>query len=136
MQTYFVAVDGIAQVSGPSLLHMSVTVVELPGLVSRRRQTGVGQHLVGGIKAREITHLSQDHGSHVQAHTRDGGNGRLQLLHNGLDRGFNVRYLGVQFPDETNGVPQFQRLGWHNRANGGSGNFSDGHRRVPLAVSN
>ena len=48
------------------------------------------------------------------------GNGRVQLIHNGLDRGFNFFDLGVQFPDEPDGVLQFQGFGGHSGANGAS----------------
>ena len=128
-------VDGIAQVSGSTLLHMGIAVVELPRLVGRRRKAGVSQNLVGRIETGEITHLSQNHGSHAEAYSRNGGNGRVQLLHNGLDRGFNIRYLGVQFPDEANGVPQFQRLGGHKRTNRGSGCLPDGYGHIPSIVT-
>lgn len=42
--------DGIAQVSGASLLHMGIAVCELPGLVGGWRKTSVGQHLILGIE--------------------------------------------------------------------------------------
>lgn len=52
-----------------------------------------------------------------------------------MDRDFNVRNLSIQLPDKTDGVPEFQRLGRHNRANGGSGGIPDGYRHISLVVS-
>ena len=97
-------VEGIAQIPGASFLHVGIAVFELPGLVGRRRHPRIGQQLIRGIKSGEVTDFGQDHGAHVVANARNGGNGRVQLLHDGLDRGFNFFNFGIQFPDEPNGM--------------------------------
>ena len=45
----------------------------------------------------------------------------MQRIHDGLDHGFNFFNLGIQFPNEPDGVPQFQGLGGQPGANGASG---------------
>ena len=65
----------------------------------------------------------------------NGGNGRMQLIHNGLDLFLNLSDLSIQFTDETDSVLQFKGLGGHSRANGASGNISDFQRHIPFVVA-
>lgn len=128
-------VEGVAQVSGATLLHMGIAVVELPGLVSRGRKAGKGQELVWGIKAGEVTHLSKDHGAHAEANTGDCGNGRMQPLHNALDGSLYFRNLPVKFPDEVDSVPEFQRLGRHNRTDRVPGGVPEDESHIPPVMT-
>ena len=101
----------VAQISGAPFLHVGVTVFQLPGLVSRRRHTSISQQFVWGSEAREIPSFRQDHGAHAVANTGNGCDGRLDLIHHGLNFGFNLVDFSIQFPNEPNGVLQLQRFG-------------------------
>lgn len=79
-------VKGIAKILGASLLHMRVTVFELPRLViSRKTYPGIGQQFVGGIEAGKVAVLGEDHSAHAETHPRNGCDRRLQFLYNVLD---------------------------------------------------
>ena len=62
----------VAEVTGTAFLHVRVGIVQLAGLVSRRRKSGIGQKLVGRIEAGKITDFRQDHGIHAVADTGNG----------------------------------------------------------------
>ena len=128
-------VERIAQIPGASFLHVGVAVFELPGLVSRGGHPRIGQQFVRGVKAREITDFSQDHGAHTVSDPRDGGNGRMQIAHDGLNSSLNFFDLSIQFPDETDGVLQFQGLSRHSGANGTSGGVPELHSHIPSIVA-
>ena len=55
----------------------------------------------------------------------------MQFIHGGLDHGFNFFNFGIQFPNEAEGVLQFQRLGGHCRANEASGGIAGFHSHIP-----
>ena len=103
-------VERIAQIPGASFLHVGVAVFELPGLVSRGRHSGISQQFVWRIKAGKVADLGENHGAHTVSDPRDGGNGRMQIAHDGLNSSLNFFDLSIQFPDETDGVLQFQGL--------------------------
>ena len=78
-----------------------------------------------GIEPRKIAHLGQDHSRHTEAHSGDGGNRRIEFIHNGMKLFFNFSDLGIQFADESNGVLQFKGFVWYPGANRVSGGISD-----------
>ena len=82
-------VEGIAQIPGTAFLHVRITVFKLPGLVGRGGHPGVSQQFVGGIKAGKVTGFGEAHSAHAVSNAWNSGNGRVQLIHNGLDRSFN-----------------------------------------------
>ena len=49
----------------------------------------------------------------------------IQFIHDFLNRNFNFINLGGEFPNEFNGVLQFQRFSRHNGTNGSSGSISN-----------
>ncbi len=49
----------------------------------------------------------------------------MQFIHDLLNRIFNFINLGGEFPNELNGVLQFQRFGRHNGTNGSFGCISN-----------
>ena len=114
---------------------MRVAVFELPGLVSGGGHPGISQQLVRGIKTGEVTNLSQDHGGHAEPEPRDGSNGRMEFIHNSLNLSLNFSDFIVQFPDEADGVLQFERLSGHPGANRVSGSIPDFKSHVPLAAA-
>ncbi len=71
-------VKGIAQVSGTTFLHVGIAIIQLPGLISRWRHSGICKYLICRIKTVEITNLGNNHSSHP---ITDTGNGK--------DRGFD-----------------------------------------------
>ena len=83
---------------------MRVTVFELPRLVSGWRHPGISQQLVWGVKPSEVADLGQDHGGHAESQPGNRGNGRMELIHNGLDLFFDFRDFSIQFTDETDGA--------------------------------
>ena len=72
--------------------------------MARRRHPSISQQLVRGVKPGEVAHFSKNHSSHTEAHAGDGGNGRMELIHNGLDLFFDFHDFSIQFTDETDGV--------------------------------
>ena len=60
-------------------------------------------------------------------------------FHDALDGGFYFLALFVQFPDDADGMPEFQRLGRHNRANVVRGGVPEDERHIrpyrPLEAS-
>ena len=128
-------VKGVSQIPGASFLHVGVAVFELPGLVGRGGHPRIGQQFVRGVKAREITDFSQDHGAHTAANAWNAGNGRMQIAHDGLNSSLNFFDLSIQFPDETDGVLQFQGLSRHSGANGTSGGVPELHSHIPSIVA-
>lgn len=124
----------IAKVLRTTLLHMWVAVLELSGLVGRRRHPGKGQQLVWRFKPREVTDFGQAHGSHAATHTRDCCNGRMKFIYNRLKLFFNFSYLGIQFSENSDGMLQFEGLGRHFRANGVSG-FIPNRHGIPFVAA-
>lgn len=55
----------IAKITGTTLLHMGVGIVQLAGLVGRGRKSGIGQELIRRIEAGEVTDFGQDHSAHI-----------------------------------------------------------------------
>ena len=49
----------------------------------------------------------------------------IQVIHDFLNRNFNFINLGGEFPNEFNGMLQFQKLSRHNGTNGSSGSSSN-----------
>ncbi len=120
--------------TGAVLLHVRITVFELSRQVGRRRHPSVSQQPARGIKPGEVTNSGQDHGIHAAAIARNGGNGRMQFIHDGLDRGLNFFNFGIQLPNEPNGMLQFQGLGRYPEANGASGGTADIYSHIPPTV--
>lgn len=123
-------IEGIAQIPGASFLHMGIVIFELPGSVSRGRHPGVSRQLVGGIKPGEAADLGRDHGAHAVSNPRNGGNGGMKFLHDGLYRSLDFLDLGVQLSDKADGMLRFQGLGGHPGANG-----SIWRSRISTAIS-
>ena len=100
-------VESVAQIVETSFFHVRIVVFKLPRLVSRWEHPCIGQQLVGRIKAEKVTDFGQDHSAHAVSNAWNGGNGRVQFIHNGLDRSFNFFDFGIQFPDDPDGMLQF-----------------------------
>ena len=114
---------------------MRVAVLELSGLVGRRRHLSIGQQPVRGGKTSEVADLGQDHSGHTETQPRNSGNGRIKFFHQGLDLLLNFGNLSIQFTDETDGVLQFRGFGRHTRANGDSGGISDFKSHVSFVAA-
>ena len=56
-------------------------------------------------------------------------------MYYGLDCGFDFFNLSVKFPDELNGMLQFQGFGRHPGTNGASGGIADLHCHIPLIAA-
>ena len=70
----------VAEATGTAFLHMGIGIVQLAGLVSRRRKAGVSQELIGRIESGEVADFSQDHRAHAVADTGNGENGRGKAI--------------------------------------------------------
>lgn len=57
--TFGCVVKGIAQIARAPFLHVRVAILELSGLVSRRRHPSIGQQLVRGIKPSEVSYFTK-----------------------------------------------------------------------------
>ena len=73
-------VKGIPKVSGVSFFHAVTAVIQLYGLINRRRHYSVSQYFVGRIKVAEITKLSDDYCSYVLVTDIRSGDRRLDFL--------------------------------------------------------
>lgn len=94
---------GVSQIPVASFLHVGVAAFELPGLVSRGRHSGISQQFVWRLKAGIVADLGENHGAHTVSEPRDGGNGRMQIVHDGLNSSLNFFDLSIQFSDEMDG---------------------------------
>ena len=115
----------VSQITRTTLLHVSITVCEFSGLVCRWRTASVSKDFVGRFKVGEITDFSKDHGGRMNAHSGNGKNRWIQFIHDFLNRNFDFINFGGEFPNEFNGMLQFQRFGRHDRTNRNSGSISN-----------
>ena len=83
-------VKGISEISGAPFFHVGMTVIQLSGLVCRRRHPRIGQYLICGIKTTEITYFSNNHCPHPVSDTGNGKDRKLDFfVHDQLDGCFN-----------------------------------------------
>ena len=75
-------VKGISKITRTTFFHMGMTVIQLPGLISRWRHSGIGKYLVCGVETAEVTDFSNNHGTHVITDSRNRKNWRVNLIHN------------------------------------------------------
>ena len=118
-------VKGISQITRTTLLHVSVTVCKFSGLVCRWRAASVSKDFVRRFKVGKITDFSKNHGCWLDTDTGNRKNRWIQFIHDFLNRNFNFINLGGEFPNEFNGMLQFQKFSRHNGTNGSSGSISN-----------
>ena len=81
----------ISQISGATLFHVSITVLQLPWLICRWRESSISQQLVCACKVGKISNFSKNHCTHMSANTGDCKDGRIHLRCNLVNCGFYLR---------------------------------------------
>ena len=127
--------QGISQLMGTAFSHMGLCRIQLPRLISRGRQSGKGEDLVGIVGLGEIPDFRQDHSSHAVTDTGDACNGRLALFHDRLDGSFNLVDLICHHLYQMGGVLQFHGFGRKDGADGASGSIPDCKRHIAFITA-
>ena len=87
----------ISQISGATLFHVSITVLQLPWLICRWRESSISQQLVCACKVGKISNFSKNHCTHMSANTGDCKDGRIHLRCNLVNCGFYLRNFFVLY---------------------------------------